>query len=128
MFTRPGTRKSSLNGACSIATSDYQHPFHAFSQKCFLHSSTSSKCGFGRLMLLHIQIDESQLASIVLFSWPISQIPCKNDNFFAGERRYSHFHTRRLVRINRYPCKIDLVFIYLVYVKQLFATMTPQNH
>ena len=36
-----------------------------------------------------------------------ARYPATNDKFFAGERRYSH--TKRLVRINLYPCKIDLV-------------------
>ena len=37
-----------------------------------------------------------------------ARYPAKNDKFFAGERRYSHENTKRLVRISLYPCKIAL--------------------
>ena len=48
------------------------------------------------------------IANLTSYHCQSARYPAKNDQFFAGERRYSHFHTKRLVRISRYPCKIDL--------------------
>ena len=45
---------------------------------------------------VYVSIDHCQSA----------RYPAKNDKFFAVERRYSH--TKRLVRISLYPCKIEL--------------------
>ena len=48
----------------------------------------------------------------LVFSLPISQIPCKKwTKFFAGERFDIPINTKRLVRISLYPCKIDLVLV-----------------
>ena len=69
----------------------------------------------------------NHLSCVINITLPILDTLQQILKFFAGERRYSHFHTKRLVRICLYPCKIDLDYRH----KRRFPSShrgTPSSH